>query len=78
MIHVAVLMGGWSSERSVSLMSGNGVADALTDGLLIVRYLNGLRGPVLIQGAIGKDVGFGAPTRTTALAIENYLSGLMP
>jgi D-alanine-D-alanine ligase len=28
-IHVAVLMGGWGSERPVSLMSGNGVADAL-------------------------------------------------
>ena len=28
-LHVAVLMGGWASERSVSLMSGNGVADAL-------------------------------------------------
>jgi len=27
--NVAVLMGGWSNERSVSLMSGNGVADAL-------------------------------------------------
>lgn len=29
LIHVAVLMGGWSKERPVSLMSGNGVADAL-------------------------------------------------
>ena len=28
-MHVAVLMGGWSNERSVSLTSGNGVADAL-------------------------------------------------
>jgi D-alanine-D-alanine ligase len=28
-IHVAVLMGGWSNERPVSLMSGNGVVDAL-------------------------------------------------
>lgn len=28
-LHVAVLMGGWSSERPVSLMSGAGVADAL-------------------------------------------------
>jgi D-alanine-D-alanine ligase len=28
-IHVAVLMGGWSSERPVSLMSGAGIADAL-------------------------------------------------
>src|SRR3546814_2742312 len=27
--HVAVLMGGWASEREVSLMSGKGVADAL-------------------------------------------------
>ncbi len=29
MTHVAVLMGGWGNERPVSLMSGNGVADAL-------------------------------------------------
>ncbi len=28
-LHVAVLMGGWSAEREVSLMSGDGVADAL-------------------------------------------------
>jgi D-alanine-D-alanine ligase len=28
-LHIAVLMGGWSAERDVSLTSGNGVADAL-------------------------------------------------
>lgn len=28
-LHIAVLMGGWSAEREVSLMSGQGVADAL-------------------------------------------------
>lgn len=28
-VHIAVLMGGWANEREVSLMSGNGVADAL-------------------------------------------------
>ena len=28
-LHILVLMGGWSSEREVSLTSGNGVADAL-------------------------------------------------
>ena len=28
-LHIAVLMGGWSAERPVSLMSGEGVADAL-------------------------------------------------
>ena len=30
-LHVAVLMGGWSSERQVSLMSGEGVAAALEE-----------------------------------------------
>jgi D-alanine-D-alanine ligase len=30
-LHVVVLMGGWSSERPVSLMSGEGVATALED-----------------------------------------------
>ena len=28
-LHVAVLMGGWSAEREVSLMSGDGIAEAL-------------------------------------------------
>src|SRR3546814_15827252 len=28
-LHVAVLMGGWSAEREVSLSSGEGIADAL-------------------------------------------------
>lgn len=30
-LHIAVLMGGWANERSVSLMSGKGVADALEE-----------------------------------------------
>jgi D-alanine-D-alanine ligase len=30
-LHVVVLMGGWSSERPVSLMSGEGVAEALRE-----------------------------------------------
>ncbi len=37
-LHVAVLMGGWSSERPVSLMSGEGVAKALeTKGHSVTR-----------------------------------------
>ena len=37
-LHIAVLMGGWSSERPVSLMSGGGVADALeTRGHKVTR-----------------------------------------
>ena len=30
-LHVVVLMGGWSSEREVSLTSGRGVAEALRE-----------------------------------------------
>lgn len=37
-LHIAVLMGGWSNEREVSLMSGNGIADALeTNGHKVTR-----------------------------------------
>ena len=37
-LHVAVLMGGWASERPVSLMSGEGVAKALeTRGYRVTR-----------------------------------------
>lgn len=36
--HVAVLMGGWSAEREVSLNSGNGCADALeSEGYRVTR-----------------------------------------
>ena len=38
MKHVAVLMGGWSAERAVSLNSGRGCADALeAKGYLVTR-----------------------------------------
>ena len=67
-IHVAVLMGGWSNERPVSLMSGNGVADALeTVGYKVSRVdmdrnvaqvLAGLRPDVVfnaLHGVPGED-----------------------
>lgn len=44
-LHVAVLMGGWSSERSVSLMSGEGVAKALEE-----------RGHKVTRVDMGRDV----------------------
>lgn len=47
--------------------------DAATDGILIVRYLLGLRGNALIQGAVAP----GAP-RNTAVDIEAYLGQLTP
>ena len=54
-------------------IDGNGQVDALTDGLLISRYLLGIRGPALIAGAIGVGA-----TRTTFTQIETYLATLLP
>lgn len=54
-------------------VDGNGTADALTDGLLIIRYEFGFRGTVLIADAVAGDA-----TRTTAADIEAYIQSLYP
>jgi hypothetical protein len=46
--------------------------DALTDGLLILRYLFGLEGSSLTNGVVAPD----APR--TSYVIETYLKSLMP
>ena len=54
-------------------IDGNGNVDALTDGLLILRYLFGVRGAALISNVVGAGA-----TRTTAAQIESYIQALMP
>ena len=54
-------------------VDGNGSFDALTDGLLVMRYMFGFRDSVLISGAVG-----GGATRVSAADIEAYLSGFVP
>ncbi len=54
-------------------VDGNGKADALTDGLLIIRYLFGLRGAPLVQGAVGPGA-----ERTTSTDIENQIKSVSP
>jgi hypothetical protein len=54
-------------------IDGNGEIDALTDGLLTLRYLFGLQGDTLINGVVAGDA-----TRTTADEIEAHLETLMP
>lgn len=49
-------------------VDGNGTRDALTDGLLVLRYLFALRGASLVDGVVGAGA-----TRTTSTAIETYL-----
>ena len=54
-------------------VDGNGAYNASTDGLLVARYLLGLRGTALISGAIGAGA-----TRTSASSVEQYLFDLLP
>ncbi|WP_417613800.1 D-alanine--D-alanine ligase [Parasphingorhabdus sp.] len=59
-LHVAVLMGGWSAEREVSLSSGNGVADALEKNGHQVSRVDMDRNIALILDGIRPDVVFNA------------------
>ena len=60
-INIVVLMGGWSSEREVSLMSGNGVADALQErGFTNVTRVDMDRNVAQVLAGIRPDVVFNA------------------
>jgi hypothetical protein len=54
-------------------VDGNGQADALSDGIAIVRYLFGFTGDALVSGVVDP-----AGTRNTAAAVENYLRFVGP
>ncbi len=59
-LHVAVLMGGWSAEREVSLTSGSGVADALEKNGHQVSRVDMDRNIAIILDGIRPDVVFNA------------------
>jgi hypothetical protein len=52
-------------------IDGNGDTEALSDGLLALRYLFGFQGTALTTGAVGAGC-----TRCDAGSIEPYLDGL--
>jgi hypothetical protein len=54
-------------------VDGNGLTDALTDELLIIRYLFGFSGTALTGGAVGDGY-----TRCTAGEIGAYCATLVP
>ncbi|HET7716323.1 MAG TPA: D-alanine--D-alanine ligase [Bauldia sp.] len=58
--HVAVLMGGWSSERPVSLSSGNACADALEAQGFQVTRLDVKRDIAEVLARLRPDVAFNA------------------
>jgi hypothetical protein len=57
----------------ISDIDGNGVTDALTDGLLNIRYLFGIRGAALIDNAVGDGC-----NRCSAVEIEGNLQVVIP
>ena len=59
-LHVAVLMGGWSAEREISLITGNGVADALEGLGHKVTRIDMDRNVASRLGALSPDVVFNA------------------
>lgn len=54
-------------------VDGNGTTDPLSDGLLVLRYLFGIRGATLINGVVALDA-----TRSSASEIESYLAKMAP
>jgi hypothetical protein len=62
-----------TSVMSIADIDGDGDVDALTDGLMILRYLFGLSGDPLIIGSISTTA-----TRTSVAEISQYLLGYMP
>ena len=77
---VSSLASGYEFKQQPSLLTlsdlnldidGNNNADALTDGLLVIRYLFGFRGNTLISNVVDSNA-----TRVSITDIENYLSRL--
>lgn len=54
-------------------IDSNGSVDALTDGLMLLRYLFGLTGNSITEGAVANNA-----TRTDAADIETYIQSKMP
>lgn len=58
--------------NSFADIDNNGLVDALTDGLLLIRYLFGLRGDMLVRSAISTDA-----VRSSEADIEAYIESHM-
>jgi len=70
----AEAISGYLSDADSELdIDGDGQSKALTDGLLLIRYLFGFSGDSLTAGAIGEGA-----ERTTAEEIEAYIGDRVP
>jgi hypothetical protein len=62
-----------NAVSSFADIDGNGRIDALTDSLLLLRYLFNLRGDPLVSGAIADDA-----QRIDSAAVEAYILDRLP
>lgn len=62
-----------NSSQSVADIDGSDNVDALTDGLMLLRYLFGLRGDSLINAAVTNGA-----SRSSVADIEAYIQSKMP
>lgn len=62
-----------SNTQSILDIDGDGSEDALTDGLLLLRYLFGLADDSLVSGAVSLSA-----TRSTVSEITQYIADHMP
>ena len=70
----AEAISGYLSEADSQLdIDGDGESKALTDGLLLIRYLFGFTGDSLTGGAVGEGA-----ARSTSEEIEAYISERLP
>jgi hypothetical protein len=68
----AAAIGGYLSGCAALDIDGNGARAALSDGLLLLRYLFGLRGDALVAGAVAAGC-----TRCTAPQIEAHIAPML-
>ena len=61
------------NARSIADIDNDGSVDALSDGLMLLRYLFGLRGDQITASAIGTNA-----NRTSNVAVEAHLEAYMP
>jgi subtilisin family serine protease len=69
----AALLARLQDLRPLFDIDGNGQTEPLHDGILLIRYLFGLRGPQLTVDALGTGA-----TRVEPAQIESYIATLLP
>jgi hypothetical protein len=62
-----------NATQAIADIDGNGEVDALTDGILLLRYLFDVSGDSLIDGVISTNA-----TRNTVSAINQYIQQYLP